>query len=63
MKLKNVGTDVTGQPIFEVDGIKYIYAGETADGDHVWQAESMPAQLVFLAPDFAEIEHRRPYAA
>jgi hypothetical protein len=61
MKLKTVATDTAGQPIFEVNGIKYLYAGKTADGDRVWQAESTPAQLVFLAPDFVEMEHRTPH--
>jgi hypothetical protein len=60
LALKIVGKDADGAPIYEVDGITYTYRGKDDDGNMVWQSEMTSAQLVWLAPDFAEVEHRLP---
>jgi hypothetical protein len=42
MKLKNLGTEATGQPVYEVDGIKYRYAGKSDEGDLVGKPSPRP---------------------
>jgi hypothetical protein len=41
-----------GNPIFDVGGVELFYQGKTSNGDLVWQAESEPMQIIFVAPDF-----------
>ncbi len=52
------GYDAAQYPILEVEGVKFFYRGRTAKGDQVWEAEDPPEQLVFIAPDFRQMEHR-----
>lgn len=50
--------DAAQHPILEVDGVRFFYRGRTSKGDQVWESEDESEQLVFIAPDFGQMENR-----
>jgi hypothetical protein len=59
----NVGNDLQGNPILEINGERYFYVdgerGESSGADHIWRTTSWN-QLAFLGPDYDYAELTTP---
>jgi hypothetical protein len=59
----NVGNDLQGNPVLEINGEHYFYVdGERGEGngaDHIWRAKS-GNQLALLGPDYDYAELTTP---
>jgi hypothetical protein len=64
LQFTNVGNDLQGNPIVEINGEHYFYVddderGENTGADHIWRAKS-GNQLALLGPDYDYAELTTP---
>jgi hypothetical protein len=60
----NLGNDLQGNPIFEINGERYYYVdtGDSGLGhgaDHAWSS-SRGSQLIFRGPDYSDVDWLPP---